>query len=622
MGGLDQSKSDQIAQFSEILLNSGIAMMVIQNDGEIAFSTEAAAHIFGAKPDEIAGQPIEHLLPQTPIDKLIFLIDRHSTDATIRGISGKHFSGKSITLSVHVTHSNDSNGQKILSVIFHDISNEIEAERKFLEELRLSDSAVRGARIGTFEYHLPSDEVKVSRIWRELLELTVGSSDEIQAEWRKRVHPDDLEKAIAPVDECQTNGTGLANCEFRYLSKDGKRWKWMRSAISIAEKNPSGEVLSVAGAMLDITESKTAEIEYKRIHEQFRSAFENASIGMALIGMDGSYLRVNAALCDFVGYSEEQMLERNFQSITHPDDLNQGEKRFRELRALNISAYTLEKRYIRRDGEIVWGRLSVSLILTADGKPDHFISQIVDVTEQHRLTSLKSEFIATISHELRTPLTSIVGALGLLSASKTDHYSTTAHRCIDIAQQNSEKLRDLISDILDFEKFSSGAVSFEFDTYKVLELVERSVMVNETYADKFGVRYEIECQNPELTAVTAAKRFEQVMANLLSNAAKFADQGSAIVVTVEGSKKFVKVSVTNQGTPIPDDFRDKVFEPFLQADNSPVRNRGGTGLGLSIVKRIVEDSGGTIGFDSAPLHGTTFWFTIPVDKIDDVGLAG
>jgi len=138
-------------------------------------------------------------------------------------------------------------------------------------------------------------------------------------------------------------------------------------------------------------------------------------------------------------------------------------------------------------------------------------------------------------------------------------------------------------------------------------------MVNETYAEKFDVQCSIECKDRTITGVTEPKRFNQVMTNLLSNAAKFADPGSMIEVNIEEVHRHIRVSIKNQGPSIPEEFRNQLFEPFLQAENSATRSRGGTGLGLSIVKRIVEDSGGAIDFDSSPERGTTFWFTVPMD---------
>lgn len=597
-------------RFAQVFLKSGISVLAIGQNRKVAFGTDAAAQIFGLDTKQIIDCQIDFLFPETDLTELS---SPGTTEATEHFVIGRHSSGKAIPLTVIVTQSVDDKNQPLFSVFLRNRADKVEIEQKTFDDLRLSGAAAKGARIGAFEYFPETDVVNVSQMWRELMNISAENSKDIQREWRARVHPDDLEIALAPITECQTRDDGLASCDYRLRSKDQSTWRWMRTIISLNEKDHSGRVTRVTGAMIDITNRKNRETKSQRIQEQFQSAFENASIGLALVGLDGSFLRVNAALCEFLGYSYDQLLKSDFQSLTHPDDLNTDLALLNELVARKIPSYTLEKRYIRQDGSIVWGLLSVSLIWKSNGQPDHAISQIVDITEQHRLAELKSEFVATISHELRTPLTSILGALSLLRASKEDKFSELAKRFIDIAQQNGHQLKDLINDILDFEKYSSGLTKFDLITVQVLKLIEQAVTSNEPFANKYGVQCEIECADRTLTGITEPKRFNQVMTNLLSNAAKFANQGSSIKVKVKTENEQIKISVNNQGPVIPEEFREHLFEPFLQAENSSTRSRGGTGLGLSIVKRIVEDSGGSIGFESTLDQGTTFWFTVPTD---------
>jgi len=261
----------------------------------------------------------------------------------------------------------------------------------------------------------------------------------------------------------------------------------------------------------------------------------------------------------------------------------------------------------------MWGLLSVGMVKDAEGHPDHFISQIVDVTEQRRLSELRSEFVATVSHELRTPLTSVLGSLTLLSSMDDEPFSDEAHRLLYIAQENGKRLHALVNDILDFEKFSSRQMRFTLSRHQIAGLIEEAVLANMASADKYGVRFDVDCPNRSLTGFVDPKRFQQVMTNLLSNAAKFADKGSTIDVVVEGQSKTVRVSVANEGAGIPDAFRDHIFKPFSQAALSATRARGGTGLGLNITKQIIEQTGGTIGFESDPGGRTTFWFTVPIN---------
>jgi PAS domain S-box-containing protein len=162
-------------------------------------------------------------------------------------------------------------------------------------------------------------------------------------------------------------------------------------------------------------ERKRAEEELRRSEKRFRSSMEHAAIGMALVAPDGRWLRVNRALCKIVGYCEAELLATNFQSITHPDDLEADLNYIRKMLAGEIDTYEMEKRYIHKDSHSVWIQLNVSLVRDTAGHPVHFISQIQDITERKRQAGelaaardvalesarLKAEFLANMSPEIR-----------------------------------------------------------------------------------------------------------------------------------------------------------------------------------------------------------------------------
>jgi PAS domain S-box-containing protein len=126
-------------------------------------------------------------------------------------------------------------------------------------------------------------------------------------------------------------------------------------------------------------------MQLRESEERFRGAFEFAAIGMALVAPDGRWLRVNRSLCRIVGYSAEELLASNFQSITHPEDLNTDIGYLREMLDESLSHYEMEKRYLHKDGHVVWGLLSVSLVRDEVGGPKYFVSQVQDITERKRL---------------------------------------------------------------------------------------------------------------------------------------------------------------------------------------------------------------------------------------------
>jgi signal transduction histidine kinase len=225
---------------------------------------------------------------------------------------------------------------------------------------------------------------------------------------------------------------------------------------------------------------------------------------------------------------------------------------------------------------------------------------------------MKSEFIAAVSHELRTPLTSIRGSLGLISGGATGPISDKVARLINVAYQNAGRLTLIINDILDAEKIESGKLSLDLSAQALAPLLEQSVEQNRGYALTHKVRFELRRPVPEVNVHVDASRVLQVLANFLSNAAKFSPPESAVEVCATRQGGMVRVSVTDRGPGIPKEFQPRMFQKFSQADGSDSRARGGTGLGLAIAKSLVEQMGGSIGYKTEIGAGTTLYVDFPV----------
>jgi PAS domain S-box len=586
-------------------------MVILAPDGRIEDCSEVLAPLLGADACAVVGQPISRFLPDMPIERLLELVDSNATDTVQRGVAGCDMKGRPLELALLISPWRAPDGQRHCSLVIRNIGPELETERMLQNELRMSDGAVKGARIGVFEYDPRHDVVTVSRIWRELMGIQHRDSTRVQSEWRRRVHPDDLAIALEPMNKCIAGRASFAHSDYRVRPRETARWRWFRTGISVAERDSEGKPIRLTGAMIDITESKEKEIELRRSSEQLRLAFEYAPIGKSIVSLDGKFLKVNQKLCSFLGYTEAELLTTDLGSILYREDMNEELARIDLMTAGSASSYQTERRFIHKSGEIVWGLMIVAVVRDAESRPVECVLQVVDTSEQHRLVEMKSDFVSTVSHELRTPLTSVLGALKLLGTLETDKLSDQAQRLLYIAEQNGHRLHALIDDILDFERFSTGKGGYVSTLAPIVPLVEESVFANVPFAEKYNVTCTVSAPNRGLKGYCDPKRFQQVMGNLLSNASKFARAGSTIKVTVSAIEGAVRVTVSNTGSGIAETFRPSVFKPFSQAEMSATRSRGGTGLGLSICKEIVERGGGTIGFDSTPNETTTFWFTVP-----------
>lgn len=377
----------------------------------------------------------------------------------------------------------------------------------------------------------------------------------------------------------------------------------------------------------DITERKQSEETLRGSEEKFRKIFEESPIGMAMTGKDLVIIRANSALCRMMGFTGEDIAGQTFKSFTHPDYVARDEYELLRLIANEIPIYHTENQYIRRDGSMIWGSTTVSVIRNNNDEVQFFLEMVEDVTSRKMAEAeliaakekaeesdrLKTAFLHNISHEIRTPMNAILGFSSLLSEAETTE--SERNQYIDIIFQSGNQLLSIINDIVDLAGIESGHVKIKITRVNINSLLRD---LNEQYKykvkeQKVGMNLKTTLPDEESEIMTDETRLLQVLSNLINNAFKFTKAGKIDFGYIL-KNGFLEFYVKDTGIGIPAEYHNLIFERFYQVDSTVSRQYSGTGLGLSICKAFIGLLGGEIWVDSTPGKGSEFYFTIPWKK--------
>lgn len=272
----------------------------------------------------------------------------------------------------------------------------------------------------------------------------------------------------------------------------------------------------------------------------------------------------------------------------------------------------LERTVVNRQGAEFTAEVTVTL--AGEGEDAFFSLFLNDISERKKVERMKSEFVSTVSHELRTPLTSIHASLSLLDSGMAGELPPDVAKLIHIASQGCERLMRMVNDLLDIQKIEAGQMEYVRKVQPLAPVLRHAAETMEGQAQQAGValRFDLPPGAERVEAAVDHDRMVQVFSNLLSNAIKFTPAGKTVTVGLAQRPGWARLSVTDEGPGIPPAFQDRIFERFAQADGADSRRRSGTGLGLSISKAIVEEHGGTIGFETRAGMGTRFTVELPL----------
>lgn len=377
--------------------------------------------------------------------------------------------------------------------------------------------------------------------------------------------------------------------------------------------------------------------ELQRLNEQLRASeeehrvmFEVASAGLVQADAEnGRFLRVNDRLCQITGYTKEELLTMHFPQLTHPEEREEDLRIYERAKEGGAPFYINEKRLVRKDGSFVWVRISAAFIRNTEGRALRTFAVIEDVTSQketeHALQEAdrrKTEFLAMLAHELRNPLAAIRNAT---QVSREDASDATFNWALDVIERQGGQLTQLVDDLLDVSRITRGLIRLRPQMVDAAVILEHAVeSVRPLLARR---RHELILSYDSSGSAFPLKadpaRVEQIVTNLLTNAAKYTPDGGRIELgawteqleSLDKGLGHVVIRVRDNGIGIPPERQEEMFELFAQGERGLARSEGGLGIGLAIVRKLTEMHGGTVSvFSKGAGLGSEFVVRLPLAK--------
>ena len=463
------------------------------------------------------------------------------------------------------------------------------------------------------------------------------------------------------------DGKPVGKIEYRVLGDDQIE-RWIESAWSI-EIGPSGKPLKTFATNLDITERKRAEEALRQIERNLRFVMDSMPQKIFTATPDGDLDYFNPQWTEFTGLSFEQMQDSGWTKLVHPDDVEEKMRLWQ--RAFDTGEpFQSEHRFRRADGEYRWhfsravpmrdqaGQITMWVGSNTDVHDLKLVEaklqkQAAELADQHRR---KDEFLAMLSHELRSPLAPIANAVQLLSLQQGSE-SRIQQQARSIIERQLRQLKHLVDDLLEVSRITTGRVQLRRERVVISNIVNGAVETARPLMEQRRHELTVSLPPEPIWLIADAARLEQVLVNLLNNAAKYTEAGGHVelVVSVEWREKsgewrvaggenevsehaastssspltphhsplttpFVVIRVRDNGIGIAPELLPRVFDLFTQAERSLDRSQGGLGIGLALVQRLTELLGGTVEAISTLGQGSEFVVSLPLES-DEVRVA-
>ena len=430
-------------------------------------------------------------------------------------------------------------------------------------------------------------------------------------------HPHSAEKLIQLKQSVLNTGVGIRQLQPLEIKGETRYFDFSVQPL----RNSQGKVVGVTGVAIDITQHQQAEIALRQSEEWFRCIFEEAPIGIATIDLDTyQFLRVNRVFRQMLGYSEAEFINLTLADITHPDDWVKDMEVIDKILCNQMSSHQVEKRYLKKNGDAIWGRLTVTFLCDQKGRYCYSLGMVEDITDRKQaeemrlaleteklLRSLQLRFFSMASHEFRTPLSTILVTIQLLKAYTDDWPVEKRIRNLERIEKTAKNMTQLLDDILTLNRAETGKLDLKPVAISLIPFFQE-ILAETSEIATYNHEFQF-AKSQERTDIIMDKMIlHRVLVTVLENAIKYSPEGGLISLKIHPTEMGVILEIQDQGMGIPAEDQPYLFEPFYRGRN--VGNIPGTGLGLAVTKKCLDLQNGTIKVSSQEGAGTTVIVTL------------
>ncbi|MCK9211235.1 MAG: PAS domain S-box protein [Ignavibacteriaceae bacterium] len=373
----------------------------------------------------------------------------------------------------------------------------------------------------------------------------------------------------------------------------------------------------------DITKRKQAEEDLKESENRFRAIFEQAAVGVALLNTKtGQFVRINQKYCDFVGYAMQEMLQKSFLDITFDQDVQTNIDEITQFIEADNREFSYEKRYVHKNGNILWGNLTISPLWKSGEKPETYyhIAIVEDITQRKReeliiqqqnnqlqeLNATKDKFLSIIAHDLKSPFQGFLGLTEAMAEGGDDFSKEEMAVFSKEMNKNANNLFKLLQNLLEWAQMQNGTIDFNPEEISLSEIISQNIDLINKRSEQKGIDIIFDVTKNQKVFADEAM-LNSVLRNLLSNAVKFTSKGGRVIINInETENELIEISIKDSGIGISEEIRKKLFMIGEKVRREGTEGEKSTGLGLLLCKEFVEKNGGKIGWKVSKMLAVLF----------------